>query len=109
MLCKICVNILMRFFHTNFTFTIYFAGAADILEVISGKCIFEKYYINLGSNPVKGQKNTDKLFDNLSALQKTTKKRADNSARFSYGDSYGTRTHVAAVRGQSLNRLTNEP
>lgn len=60
MLCKICVKILMRFFHTNFTFTIYFAGAADILEVILGKCIFEKSYINLGNNSVKGQKNTDK-------------------------------------------------
>lgn len=108
MLCKICVKILMRFFHTNFTFTIYFAGAADILEVILGKCIFEKSYINLGNNSVKEQKNTDKP-QKFVRLTETTKKRAGNSARFSYGDSYGTRTHVAAVRGQSLNRLTNEP
>ena len=108
MLCKICVKILMRFFHTNFTFTIYFAEAADILEVILGKCIFEKSYINLGNNSVKEQKiqtNRKKFV----RLTETIKKRADNSARFSYGDSYGTRTHVAAVRGQSLNRLTNEP
>ena len=26
-----------------------------------------------------------------------------------FGDPYGTRTHVAAVRGRSLNRLTNGP
>ncbi len=25
------------------------------------------------------------------------------------GDSYGSRTHVTGVRGQCLNRLTNEP
>ena len=25
------------------------------------------------------------------------------------GDSYGNRTHVTGVRGQCLNRLTNEP
>ncbi len=26
-----------------------------------------------------------------------------------YGDSYGNRTHVTAVKGPCLNRLTNEP
>ena len=74
MLCKICVKILMRFFHTNFTFTIYFAGAADILEVILGKCIFEKSYINLGSNPVKGQKKIQTNRKKFVRLTKNNKK-----------------------------------
>ena len=26
-----------------------------------------------------------------------------------FGDAYGTRTHVAAVKGRSLNHLTNAP
>ncbi len=30
-------------------------------------------------------------------------------AGFNYGDPYGTRTRVAAVKGRSLNRLTNGP
>lgn len=37
------------------------------------------------------------------------RKYSSSSLLFSFGDSWGNRTPVAAVRGRSLNRLTNEP
>ena len=43
-------------------------------------------------------------------LVRVTKIEKDTSFEVSYsGDSYGNRTHVTAVKGPCLNRLTNEP
>ena len=37
------------------------------------------------------------------------KKKQDICPASLFGDSYGNRTHVTAVKGPCLNRLTNEP
>ena len=38
-----------------------------------------------------------------------TKKPSPNGEGFLHGDPYGNRTHVTAVKGRCLNRLTNGP
>ena len=46
---------------------------------------------------------------NLWKKRKILKKSERSKARSDFGDSWGIRTPDAAVRGQSLNRLTKEP
>ena len=45
----------------------------------------------------------------LDAYGSATKKRVAFATLFFVGDPYGNRTHVTAVKGPCLNRLTNGP
>ena len=69
----------------------------------------KKYYSRKNGNVKHFVLFSDKLCDNLPHSSFKNKKRLALQVAFYFGDPYGNRTHVTAVKGRCLNRLTNGP
>ncbi len=54
-------------------------------------------------------KNTEKTVGGLMEIPERKKKKPERNCVQVFGDPYGNRTHVTAVKGRCLNRLTNGP